>query len=462
MRRARVLLLWLSSLGGACGGSGSSTAGTADTGTAPKSETGTLPSKGDGGYDAHGDARVGPRGDSGGAHDATKDTSVDARGDATDAAGIDATLFPEGGPDASEWASPSMWLCGANAAHDYCKDPEAVTAIAPNLAETTTNLTPATDPPLDCFYVYPSVDIADPPGNLTTADFTSMIKEITDPVFGQAAPFTQVCKVYAPFYHQATFQSYTAANADQYLEIAYADVAAAFQEYWLKYNDGRPFVLLGHSQGSHMLRRLIQRVVETTPAIEQQMRLAILAGSLGDYTVPKGGVVGGSFQKTPLCTAVAQKGCALSFSTYGEGYPPEMSYPDFPVPSGMDVACSNPAAPGGGPATLSNSWIYTAYQSPMLKPPESAPVTTPFATYADFYTGDCVPSSTGYSYFEVSATPGPGDERTNPIDFANVVYTPIVIGLHLVDYDFPMGDLLDAVRARWPDADAGPVDAHAE
>src|SRR5215469_2836487 len=65
-------------------------------------------------------------------------------------AGIDALAPPvDAGVDGSNYASPSMWLCGANTAHDYCLDPETATAIAPNLQQTTSTLTPLADPPLD-------------------------------------------------------------------------------------------------------------------------------------------------------------------------------------------------------------------------------------------------------------------------------------------------------------------------
>ncbi|MGH7295446.1 MAG: DUF3089 domain-containing protein, partial [Polyangiaceae bacterium] len=349
----------------------------------------------------------------------------------------------------ANYADPALWLCGANAAHDYCLDPQAVTTVHPDLSQTTATPAPATDPPLDCFYVYPSVDITSPAGN--EKDFSNLA-DILDPVREQAAPFSQVCKVFAPLYHQATYQSYLSASADQYLENAYADVAAAFAEYMSAYNHGRSFVLLGHSQGSHMLRRLIQRVVETAPAVQKQMALAILAGTLGDTTVPKGQVVGGSFQSTPLCTAAAQRGCVLSFSTFAKGYEPTSSYPAFVLPAGMDVACSNPAAPGGGPATLADALFFTQFANPNLDPPQSTGVSTPFASYPGLFTGECAQSAGGYSFFEVDSAPAAGDQRANPIPFSNFYYTPSVIGLHLLDYAFPMGDLLAAVAARSPAA----------
>jgi len=39
---------------------------------------------------------------------------------------------------------------------------------------------------------------------------------------------------------------------------AYIGVVKAFSEYLAKYNDGRGFVLLGHSQGALILEQLIK------------------------------------------------------------------------------------------------------------------------------------------------------------------------------------------------------------
>ena len=222
-----------------------------------------------------------------------------------------------------------------------------------------------------------------------------------------------------------------------------------FQEYIAEVQrQAGQFVLMGHSRGSLDARRLVQRVVEPSAALEGQLRLAILAGELGDLYVPSGKTVGGSFVKTPLCTSNTQRGCVLTFNTFALGEEPTSTYPDFAVPSGMDVACTNPAALGGGVATLADTLFLTQFKSTEINPPQTAGVSTPFASMAAFYTGQCVKSAGGYSFFEIDPSPGQGDERTNPIPFTNVEYTPTLLGLHLLDYAFPMGDLLAAVKAR--------------
>jgi hypothetical protein len=380
--------------------------------------------------------------------------SVDAArgGDAALAADAAAPQRGDGG-----YADPSMWLCGAGAPHDYCLDAQTATALNADGTESAVTITTAPSPAVDCFYVYPSVDITSPPGN--EPDFSNL-PSILDPVREQAAPFRQACKLYAPLYHQATLKSYYDASASTYLEAAYADVAAAFAEYMTAFNQGRDFVLIGHSQGSHMLRRLIQREIEGKP-IASHLVLAILGGAFGDVTVPKGKLVGGTFQTTPLCSADAQRGCVITWNTFAKGYEPPASWgtTNVPVPPGQDMACVNPAALGGGMARLSGSWFFTQFQNPSIDPPQSTGVSSTFAVVPDFFTGQCATSVSGFSFFEVTAAPNAGDKRLNPINFGDPYYVPTFLGLHLLDYSFPMQDLVAAVAKR---AGGAAVDAGAD
>lgn len=67
-------------------------------------------------------------------------------------------------------------------------------------------------------------------------------------------------RLYAPYYRQVTFPTYSlnAEDAEPYFETAYADVRDAFLYYMEHYNEGRPVVLAGFSQGSDMVLRLMK------------------------------------------------------------------------------------------------------------------------------------------------------------------------------------------------------------
>ena len=67
--------------------------------------------------------------------------------------------------------------------------------------------------------------------------------------------------------------------------LAYSDVRSAWKEYLAKYNKGRPYVLLGHSQGSLMLQQLLAHEIEGKPEAAR-MKLAIIPGF--NLLVPQG------------------------------------------------------------------------------------------------------------------------------------------------------------------------------
>ena len=122
---------------------------------------------------------------------------------------------------------------------------------------------------------------------------------------------------------------------------------AAFLEYMAKYNKGHGIVLIGHSQGSAMLKQLIKEQFDGNEALRQQLVSAVLLG--GNVLVPEGEAVGGDFQHVPLCQQAIETHCVIAYSTF-LGEPPEGAFfgrPNSPLlggspPPGMQVACVNP------------------------------------------------------------------------------------------------------------------------
>ena len=167
-------------------------------------------------------------------------------------------------------------------------------------------------------------------------------------VQAQFARFAGVCRTFAPIYRQMTIGAVAAAAAGADVTrpamFAYADVANAWRTYLARYNKGRPFVLIGHSQGSLMLQELIKHEIEGKP-IAKQMRLAILPGY--NVLVPQGKRVGGTFKSTPICASPGETGCVMSWVSFRENNaPPAGAIFGIAPPPGMTVACTNPARPG--------------------------------------------------------------------------------------------------------------------
>jgi alpha-beta hydrolase superfamily lysophospholipase len=62
------------------------------------------------------------------------------------------------------------------------------------------------------------------------------------------------------------------------VDLAYADVKAAFQYYLAHYNEGRPIIIAGHSQGTAHATRLLHEFFEHDPKLRRQLVAAYLIG----------------------------------------------------------------------------------------------------------------------------------------------------------------------------------------
>ncbi|MGU3432105.1 DUF3089 domain-containing protein [Actinomycetes bacterium M1A6_2h] len=197
------------------------------------------------------------------------------------------------------------------------------------------------DAPIDCFYVYPTSSLQ-PTSN---ADLT-VGPEISAVAALQAQPFGSVCNVWAPVYRQSTLLGLATQPGparDAALEVAFGDILRAWDDYAAR-SDGRGVVLVGHSQGTTMLRKLIQQRIDPDPAARTRLVSAILLG---------GNIRASDFTTVTPCTDPAQTGCVVAYSTFATPPPADSRF------GGDGVVCTNPAALGStSPARLSNG--YTA------------------------------------------------------------------------------------------------------
>ena len=306
-------------------------------------------------------------------------------------------------------------------------------------------------PKIDCFYVYPTV--SEDPG--TNSDLSIDPEHIAIARY-QAARFSQRCRVFAPMYRQATLASIAAGSNEaraEALRTAYEDIRAAWRDYLANHNDGRGVVLIGHSQGTMMLRQLVRQEIDPRRSARKRLVSALLLGA--NVTVADGQVAGGDFKRVPACERPGQFGCVVAYSSFNET-PPENSRFGRPVenaasiafglPSGAgyEVLCTNPAALGGGSAPLS-TYLRTEPYPGILGalivlqfggPPPSAD--TPWIQPQDHYTGECAEEE-GANFLRISPV---GSARTlNPSPDDSW-------GLHLADVNIALGDLVELVRTQ--------------
>jgi hypothetical protein len=239
-------------------------------------------------------------------------------------------------------AAKTVWLCKPGLKDNPCTPGLRTTVLSPDEKErATVDVRRPRRPRYDCFYVYPTV--SNQPGVQATKSIDPELRSIA---LYQAARYSRDCRVYAPVYRQITLAGLrdpAVTRADR--ERAYSDVREAWLAYLRKYNRGRGVVLLGHSQGTFMLRELVKREIDPSPRVRRRLISAVLLG--GGVTVRKGRDVGGDFRHVRACRSSRQTGCVIHFSSFN-GPVPAKSVFGRTTNDRLEVLCTNPAALAGG------------------------------------------------------------------------------------------------------------------
>ena len=210
------------------------------------------------------------------------------------------------------------------------------------------------------FYVHPTTYLqrdrwnAPLSGN-ENSDFRDMLF-----VQSQASAFNDAGAIWAPRYRQAAFGAFLlkSEDAQKALDLAYSDVAAAFDEF-LERNPSGPIILAGHSQGALHLSRLLR---ERSRPLKGRLVAAYVVGWPLSLTADLPAMGLGA------CAAPEQTGCLLSWQSFGQPANPDLimdAWEGTKGPTGIkrerrDMLCVNPltgtkdgaAPPQDNPGTL--------------------------------------------------------------------------------------------------------------
>jgi hypothetical protein len=350
-------------------------------------------------------------------------------------------------------SASTVWLCRPGATPNPCLNSEETTVELGNGKSFVEHPKPAKNPPIDCFYVYPTV---------SSYLFAENAPEKVEPeeeaiAESQASRFSQVCKVYAPIYPQLTIPAITPPNKPSpgASLTAYLGVRAAFLEYLKHFNKGRGFELIGHSQGSAMLESLIKEFIDPEPALRKQLVGAEILG--GQVIVPEGKTPGGTFQNVPACQHVGQIGCVTAYSSFLKE-PPNPSLfgrvssilgGGLPEVENPQVLCVNPTilaqGPYSGPAFAYYPTL-NAYPGKMfpgfLGAAVQAPVaSTPWVATPAQYSAQCEARG-GASWLQLNL-----NDESDPRERIKETLGP-EWGTHLVDMNALLGNLVGLVGAQ--------------
>ncbi len=336
----------------------------------------------------------------------------------------------------------TVWLCRPGERSNPCLADLATTVVSASGAANVEHAAPATDPPVDCFYVYPTIS-----GQPTiNANLQAGFRE-SEVATAQVSRFSRTCRIYAPVYRQITLAAleHPARITLPHALLAYRSVRAAFHDYLAHYNHGRGIVFIGHSQGATILIRLLEQEVDPKPSLRRRLVSALLLG--GNVTVQRGSGVGGDFAHIPACTSSRQTGCVVAYSSFTARPPKNSQFgrtssdagvnllaPRRPAPN-LQIMCVNPAALSGGTGTLA-PYIPTLV---FAFTGNSLGATTPWIAYSGGYTARCTASGNA-SWLQIAHTAGAADTRPLLTRFQEPV-----LGLHILDVNVALGNLVKVV-----------------
>jgi hypothetical protein len=344
-------------------------------------------------------------------------------------------------PATAQAKDKTVWLCKPGIAKNPCAPSLKTTKYANDGSVLGVN-TPKTDkkPKIDCFYVYPTVS-----DDKTDNSDLSIDPEERSIALYQAARYSQECRVFAPMYKQVTITRLLQGPdtiTPQMRKTAYDSFLQGWKTYLKKYNDGRPFVLIGHSQGSFTLRKLIADQIDPNKTLRKQLVSAILLG--GNVVVKKGKDSGGDFKHVKACRSQTQIGCVVAWSTFNAPVPSDSLFGrtngqlDTPTNPNLAILCAYPgsnklqtiipSAPFAPGTTIGLATLLVGFPTPSQS--------TPWAEYDQAYRGGCS-SAGGANVLQI--TDQPGAPHLNAVPDATW-------GLHLADANIALGNLTALVR----------------
>ncbi|WP_426033084.1 DUF3089 domain-containing protein [Caulobacter sp. DWP3-1-3b2] len=347
----------------------------------------------------------------------------------------------------NDYTKEDAWLCRPGR-QDACAADQTATVIQADGKTSVETFNADPNAPIDCFYVYPTVS-SDPGGN---SDMTPDLPEkaVADQQF---ARFGQVCKLYAPNYRQVTIAALRrvmmgqASTGDS--ALAYNDVRDAWNDYLARDNHGRGVVLIGHSQGSRILLSLIAKEIDGKP-VQKRLVSALILGMNTPVDPAKD-----SYGSLPLCRKAGQIGCLISYVSFRADSPPPAGSKFFGkvAEPGMKAACVNPAALAGGSADLKSYFSDRTIMGTAMRPAtawaKGLDAKTPYVELPGLVSAQCV-SQGGFDYLAVTVHPDKADPRADNIPGDLLVLgQPLKDwGLHLVDVNLTMGNLVEVVGAQ--------------
>ncbi|MBP5271802.1 MAG: DUF3089 domain-containing protein [Clostridia bacterium] len=132
---------------------------------------------------------------------------------------------------------------------------------------------------VDCIWLYPTSCMS----RSLIGDVNAVMKFLANDNYKRNGPiFEKHCNVYAPYYHQLSAQKFNDLTDQEIYDVEAneprTDVYAALDYYFEHYNNGRPYILAGHSQGACLIVYVLTEYMKLHPEYYDRMVDAYCVG----------------------------------------------------------------------------------------------------------------------------------------------------------------------------------------
>ena len=163
----------------------------------------------------------------------------------------------------------------------------------------------------DVFYIYPTLltDKKDPSWNADVKKASIKKDVLQKAVAYQASAWVRAANLYVPYYRQAHYRIFVEPYSSQGKGaglIAYQDVRKAFKYYLENYNNSKPIIIAGHSQGAIHALGLLKEFFDGKP-LQKKLIAAYLVGTKVNYD---------EFKSIQLLNKPEAVGGFVSWNTY--------------------------------------------------------------------------------------------------------------------------------------------------
>ena len=164
---------------------------------------------------------------------------------------------------------------------------------------------------VDVFFLYPT-GYTGTSGDLSDINDSSMLYLANQSKLGQASVFAKSCNIYMPKYRQFSVNALVKyGNEENLIYCASFDLYSALDHYFENCNNGRPFIIAGHSQGSVWASVILQDYMKKHPEYLKRMVAAYVIG----YSITKDFLKKNTHLK--FATGATDTGVIVSYNTEG-------------------------------------------------------------------------------------------------------------------------------------------------